>query len=170
MMKSLLAKRKPLRGFPGTMACSKSVERQAPFSMHCHSFIEPVENQMNIKMTSVALALIATSAAAFAAEEFVEHTNIVSTKTRAEVRAELDKSRLEGRQPVEFVEQTRVAGGKTRAEVRAELEQAYAQGQMIGHAPEFVEHTHVASTRSRDEVRQEAVQAAQAGRAPKSGS
>lgn len=123
---------------------------------------------MNIKMTSVALALIATSAAAFAAEEFVEHTNVVSTRTRAEVRAELDQSRVQV-QPAEFVEHMRVASGKTRAEVRAELEQAYAQGQ-LGHHPEFVEHTQVASSRTRDEVRKEALQAAQAQRALKSGS
>lgn len=117
----------------------------------------------NIKMTSVALALIATSAAAFAADEFVEHTNIVSTKTRAEVRAELDQARMANR-PTEFVEHTQTASGKTRAEVRAELEQAYAQGE-LNHNQEFVEHTHIASTRTRDEVRNEAIQAAKAQRA-----
>jgi hypothetical protein len=129
------------------------------------------EIQMNIKMTGVALALIATSAAAFAADEFVEHTNIVSTRTRAEVRAELEQAQSSGQvvRQTEFIEHAPLAAGKTRTEVRAELDQAYAQG-LVGHTPEFVEHTHVVSTRTRDEVRNEAIQAAKGQRAIASGS
>jgi hypothetical protein len=123
------------------------------------------EFQMNIKMTSVALALIATSAAAFAADEFVEHTNYTSTRTRAEVQAELNNTLAQNQVSThqEFVEHQPIVSGKSRAEVRAELEAAYAQG-TLGHRPEFVEHTYVASTKSRDEVRNEAIQAAKAGR------
>ncbi|RJF97374.1 DUF4148 domain-containing protein [Noviherbaspirillum saxi] len=119
---------------------------------------------MNIKMTSIALALIATSAAAFGAE-YVEHTNITSTRTRAEVLAELDQSRasIQGAQQQEFVDHQPVATAKTRAEVRAELEAAYAQGN-LGHTSEYVEHTHVASTKTREEVRDEAIQAAKIAR------
>lgn len=121
---------------------------------------------MNIKMTSVALALIATSAAAFAAEEFVEHTNFTSTRTRAEVQTELNNTPAQNQVSMqqEFVEHQPLVSGKSRAEVRAELEAAYAQG-TFGHTPEFVEHTHVASTRSREDVRNEAIQAAKASRA-----
>jgi len=120
---------------------------------------------MNIKMTSVALALIATSAAAFAADEFVEHTNFTSSRTRAQVQAELNDTlaQNQGAMRQEFVEHQPLVAGKTRAEVRAELEAAYAQGALT-HAPEFVEHAYAASTRSREEVRNEAIQAAKAGR------
>ncbi|WP_194722920.1 DUF4148 domain-containing protein [Noviherbaspirillum malthae] len=120
---------------------------------------------MNIKMTTVALAIIATSSAAFAADDFVDYTNVPSARTRAEVRAELDQpfARSPAQSP-EFVEVTQVAGGKTRAEVRAELDAAYAQG-LVGQQSEFVEFTRVASTRTRDEVREEALQQAKAGRA-----
>lgn len=119
---------------------------------------------MNIKMTAVALAIIATSTAAFAADDFVDYTNVPSARTRAEVRAELDQpfARNAAQSP-EFVEFKQAAGGKTRAEVRAELDAAYAQG-LTGRQSEFVEFTQVASTRTREEVRDEAIQAARASR------
>jgi hypothetical protein len=119
---------------------------------------------MNIKMTSVALAIIATSVTAFAADDFVDYTNVPSAKTRAEVQVELNNplARTPAQSP-EFVEHTRVASGKTRAEVRAELDTAYAQG-LVGRQSEFVEFTQVASSRTREEVRNEAVQAAKANR------
>jgi hypothetical protein len=158
MMKSLLAKRKPLGGMRSKGNSSAALSRLA-FQSTCG------ELQMNIKMTSIALALIATSAAAFAAEEYVEYTNVPSTRTRAEVRAELEQSRnpIHAATQQEFVEHQPVATGKTRAEVRAELDSAYAQGE-LGRTPEYVEHTHIASTKSREEVRNEAIQAARGGR------
>lgn len=141
---------------------------------------------MNAKLSTIAIALIATSAAAFAADdtapartraevraeleqaqargtlaqnsEFVEFTHIPSTKTRAQVRAELERSPATATAQTEYVEPPRVASGKSRAEVREELEQAYAQGQL--EHQEFVEFTNVASTRSRDDVRAEAIRAA----------
>ncbi|MEC4718893.1 DUF4148 domain-containing protein [Noviherbaspirillum sp. CPCC 100848] len=120
---------------------------------------------MNIKMTAVALAIIATSSAAFAADDFVDYTNVPSAKTRAEVRAELNQPSVRtAAQSPEFVEVTPIAGGKTRAEVRAELDSAHAQG-LAGRQSEFVEFTQVASTRTREEVREEALQAAKASRA-----
>ncbi|WP_151632014.1 DUF4148 domain-containing protein [Noviherbaspirillum aerium] len=119
---------------------------------------------MNIKMTAVALAIIATSTVAFAADDFVDYTNVPSSSTRAEVRAELNNpAARSAMQSAEFVEFTQVAGGKTRAEVRAELDSAYAQG-LAGRQSEFVEFTQVASTRTREDVRNEAVQAAKASR------
>jgi len=125
---------------------------------------------MNVKLSSIALALIATSASAFAADsnfdgrnEFVEHASIAPATSRAAVRAELDRAVAQGNaatQSVEFVEYAGVTRGKTRAEVRAELEEAYAHG---GRS-EFVEHTNVASGKSRDEVRAEAIRAAESAR------
>lgn len=144
---------------------------------------------MNTKLTTIAIALIATSAAAFAADapesgktraevraevekayaegqlgrpEFVEYAGLVTTAPRAAVRADLERARAA--QPVasgsqEFVDHAPVATGKTRAEVRAEVEQAYADG-TLGNSPEFVEHTRVAAGKSREEVRDEAIRAA----------
>lgn len=110
---------------------------------------------MNAKMTSVALAIIATSAAAFAAEPDQ------AGKTRAEVRAELAQTPAAA--STEYVEAPRLVSGKSRAEVRAELQQAYANGELRRNT-EYVEFTHVATSKSRDEVRDEAIRAAKAGR------
>jgi hypothetical protein len=112
--------------------------------------------KMNTKNLIAAVAVFAAAGSAFADQTypFVEHTNIASTKTRAEVAATV--APVQAARP-EFVEHTKVAGEKTRAEVRAELADAHD----VAHAPEFVEFTDVASTRSRDEVRKEAIQAAQ---------
>lgn len=146
---------------------------------------------MNAKMTTIALAIIATSAAAFAADpavpgktraevraeleqayaqgqpgqakEYVEFVNVPGVATREAVRAELAQAQPAAN--TEYVEPPRIVGGKTRAEVRAELRQAYADGELAARNTEFVEFTHVASTRSRDEVRAEAARAANAGRA-----
>lgn len=138
---------------------------------------------MNTKLTSIAIALIATSASAFAVDASA------AGKTRAEVRAELEQAYAQGQlnQNAEFVDYPAAAStksrqqvraeaqpgtpsveqgrtsGKTRAEVRAELEQAYAQGQLNQNA-EFVDQPAIASTKSRDEVRDEAVRAAKAAR------
>lgn len=148
---------------------------------------------MNAKLSSVAIALIATSAAAFGADlsipsrsrddvraeleqayasgelarrtEYVEHTGTPSGVSRAAVKAE--QARTAAARPAdgtaEFVEHTHVTGGKTRAEVRAELEQAYADGTLHGE-PEYVEHVNVASGKSRDQAGQEAIRAAKAKR------
>ena len=51
---------------------------------------EPWRIQMNAKMTTIALAIIATSAAAFAADP------AAPGKTRAEVRAELEQAYAQG--------------------------------------------------------------------------
>lgn len=144
---------------------------------------------MNAKMTSIALAIIATSAAAFAAEpgaagktraevraeleqayaqgqlgqtkEYVEFVNVPSAKSRAQVREEL--AQMPPSTSTEYVEAPRLVSGKSRAEVRAELQQAYANGE-LGRNTEYVEFTHIASTKSREEVRDEAIRAAKAGR------
>lgn len=142
---------------------------------------------MNAKLSSIAIALIATTASAFAADpvltraqvraqveqayargelnrqsEFVEHATTASTAPRAQVRVELDRAHAQGQsvtQHAEFVEHTGTTGGKSRADVRAELEQAYAHGQ-VGNQSEFVEHTHVAT----EKLREEAIRAAESVR------
>jgi hypothetical protein len=109
-----------------------------------------LEKNMNAKNLIAAVALLTAAGSVLADQTypFVEHTNVASTKTRAEVVAE---TRPAG---TEFVEHKNAASTKTRAEVRHELAQS------VGSNPEFVEHTNIASTRTRDEVRNEAIQAA----------
>ncbi|OWW21236.1 DUF4148 domain-containing protein [Noviherbaspirillum denitrificans] len=152
---------------------------------------------MNTKLASIALAIIATSASAYAADqdntraqvraeleqayargelnrqpEFVEHLHVVASKTRTAVRAELDKAVVQGQsgtQSAEFTEYAGATAGKTRAEVQAELEQAYARGE-VGQQEEFVEHVRIAGSKSRDEVRDEAIRAAKARLTSTSGS
>lgn len=118
---------------------------------------------MNAKKMIAAVAVFAATGSAFASE-WVDFSNFKSTKTRAEVVAELNQAKASGQVAgnSEFVEfkSTPVASGKTRAEVRAELEKAYADGQVANNGTsEFVEFTNVASSKTRDEVRQEALAA-----------
>lgn len=83
---------------------------------------------MNAKQLIAAVAMLVSTGAAFAgdATEYVEFGKIKSTKTRAEVRAELQQASAEGKvgQYSEFVEYTQVASSKTRDEVRQEAVQA----------------------------------------------
>jgi len=127
---------------------------------------------MNAKNLIAAVAVFAAAGSAFADSTYpyVDHSGFVSTKSRAEVIAELNQANANGQvaHNTEFVEFTNknVASGKTRAEVRAELEKAYAEGQYASNRnTEFVEFTNVASTKTRDQVRQEAVAAARGNNA-----
>jgi hypothetical protein len=106
---------------------------------------------MNAKNLIAAVSLLTAAGSVLADQTYpyVEHTNVASTKTRAEVVAEIKPAAS-----TEFVEHKNVASTKTRAEVRQEL--AY---QPVGGS-EYVEHVNVASTRTREEVRNEAIQAA----------
>lgn len=110
---------------------------------------------MNIKMTSVALALIATSAAAWGADLSE------SGRTRAEVRAELEKAYADGQlgRQSEFVEFVGTPSATPRAVVRAEQERALASRPHPDGTAEFVEHAPVASGKTRAEVRAEVEQA-----------
>jgi len=83
---------------------------------------------MNAKQVLAAITVFAATSSAFAADNgiFVEHTNVPSTKTRAEVRAELEQAnaaqQIAGNS--EFVEHAHVASTRTRDEVRGEAVQA----------------------------------------------
>ncbi|MEC4720559.1 DUF4148 domain-containing protein [Noviherbaspirillum sp. CPCC 100848] len=118
---------------------------------------------MNAKKLIAAVAVFTATSSAFASE-WVDFSNFKSTKTRAEVVAEIEQANANGQlaRNSEFVEfkSTPVASGKTRAEVRAELERAYADGQLATNgSSEFVEFANVASSKTRDQVRQEALAA-----------
>lgn len=122
---------------------------------------------MNAKTLIAAVTLLTATGAVLADNTYpyVDHSNFVSTKTRADVVAEMNQGAAKSQlaRNTEFIEHTNVASTKTRADVRAELEREYADGHYASNSnPEFVEHTRVASTRTRDEVRQEALQAAKA--------
>lgn len=117
---------------------------------------------MNAKNLIAAAAIFAATGSAFAQgnTEYVEFTDFVSTKTRAEVKAEIRQTAY----TPEFVEFTNVASTTPRSRVVAELRAAYDQGQ-VGSAPEYVEHVNIASTRTRAEVRNEMLQAGTPARA-----
>lgn len=116
---------------------------------------------MNAKNIIAAAAIFAATGSAFAQgnSEFVEFNDFVSSKSRAEVKAEI----VQAAATPEFVEYTHVASTTPRARVVAETRTAYDQG-LLGRAPEFVEHVNVASSRSRAEVRDEVLQATRPGR------
>ncbi|GIZ52778.1 DUF4148 domain-containing protein [Noviherbaspirillum aridicola] len=86
---------------------------------------------MNAKKMIAALALLATASLA-SASEWVEFTDFKSTRTRAEVMAELEQSQADGSYAALHQEiADPVAGfvpGKTRAQVLAELKQSQADG------------------------------------------
>ncbi|HYD63248.1 MAG TPA: DUF4148 domain-containing protein [Noviherbaspirillum sp.] len=116
---------------------------------------------MNAKNLIAAAAIFAATGSAFAQgnSEFVEFTDFVSTKTRAEVKAEIQQAAT----TPEFVEFTNVASTTPRSRVVAEL-RAAQDHTTVGSAPEFVEHVNVASTRTRAEVRDEMLHAAKPAR------
>ncbi|TFV91842.1 DUF4148 domain-containing protein [Oxalobacteraceae bacterium OM1] len=119
---------------------------------------------MNTKQLILAATVFAAAGAAFAdaPEQYVDHSRFVGTKTRAEVRAELNNAAptetlARGNQVVDF---SNVAtSGKTRAEVRAELNNA-APTETLARGNQYVDFSNVASTRTREEVRAEAVRSA----------
>lgn len=86
---------------------------------------------MNAKHILATLAVFAATSSAFAADNgiFVEHINVPSTKTRAEVSAELEQANalnlMAGNS--EFVEYAHVSSNKSRDEVRGEAAQARNQ-------------------------------------------
>lgn len=121
---------------------------------------------MNAKQLIAAVAVLTAAGSALADQTYpyVDFSNHASTKTRAEVIAEMKNATPAEKQAknTEYVEFKAAAlPGKSRTEVRAELEQAYASGQTIANSnQEYVQFTNVASTRTRDEVRKEAIQEA----------
>lgn len=122
-------------------------------SPHSSTFYR-LENIMNAKIIVAATAFFAT-ASVFAQgnSEFVEFTGFTSTKTRAEVKAEIAQASA----TPEFVEFTPVASTGPRAGFAAATASSTA-------SPEFVEHVNIASTRTRAEVREEMAHAAKPAR------
>ncbi len=112
-----------------------------------------------------AAAVFALAGSAFAQgnSEYVDFSNFVSTKTRAEVKADLAQAYAQGQLAGnnEYVEFTKVASFAPRSLVRASV--TAAQG-AVGSSPEYVEFANVASTRTRAEVRNEVLQAAKNSR------
>jgi len=118
---------------------------------------------MNVKNLIATVAVFAATGSAFAqgTSEFVEFTNFVSTKTRAEVQAELAQANAQGQiaRNTEFVEFTNVASTTPRASVQKNARATYDDS-LLSKRPEFVEHVNIASGKSRADVRNEVLQAA----------
>ena len=87
---------------------------------------------MNTKHIFAALLLSTTVGAAMAEAPYPAETTFVSTKTRADVVAELQQARANGQLLVSDRDQNVkvVASTKSREEVRAELAQARANGEI----------------------------------------
>jgi uncharacterized protein YciI len=138
---------------------------------------------MNAKQLIASVALLAATGAVFAqaAEYEVPNANFVSTKTRAEVVAELKQARTAGTfvaggevysgdrvimaQTARPQNAPAVATGKTRAEVIAELQQAKAEGRFVAGGTEFPNDAPVMAKNLRN--RGEAIESAGSKAAPK---
>jgi hypothetical protein len=83
---------------------------------------------MNAKQLIAAVTILAAAGSTFAAapEQYVDNSKVQTTKTRAEVRAELEQAYRQGERfgSNEFVENVRVASTRSRDEIRAEAVQA----------------------------------------------
>lgn len=83
---------------------------------------------MNAKQWLAAIIVFAAAGSVVAAEqkEYVDFVNVPSTRTRAEVRAELDQAYRDGLvgQNTEVPTQAQIVSGKSRAEVRNETIQS----------------------------------------------
>jgi hypothetical protein len=104
---------------------------------------------MKSLITAAAIALTAVTSFAQEATPAPEFDNFVSTRTRAEVRAELQAALASGWRPLQgeasyAPELQRTASTRTRAEVRAELLAAIANGERLwyGEASPDALHGH----------------------------
>ncbi len=128
---------------------------------------------MKSKKAAVAIA-VSTLLAAFGSNAFADdkyvgelgsnwRDHITSTKSRAQVIAELKQARANGMQvgADPFYPRLPETSTKSRAQVVAELEQARANGMAVGADPFYPHIVETPATRSRAEVQSEANQAAQ---------
>lgn len=119
---------------------------------------------MNAKKLIAAATVLVATGSAFAQPnaEFVEFNDFVSTKSRAEVRAELEQAQAAGQLAgnTEYVEFIKVASTAPCKELRASNDYS-----LLEQRPEYVEFTNVPSTRTRAEVRNEVLQAAKSSKA-----
>lgn len=138
---------------------------------------------MNAKQLIASVALLTATGAVFAqaAEYEVPNANFVSTKTRAEVVAELKQAQNAGTyvaggeaysgdrvimaQTARPQNAPAVAAGKTRAEVIAELQQAKADGSFVAGGTEFANDVQMIAKTPRN--RGEAIESAGGKAAPK---
>ncbi len=116
---------------------------------------------MNAKYLIAAAAALAVSGSVLAQEYVVPDAGFVSTKTRAEVNAELAQARSSGALDVTEYDYpvVRLASvPKTRAQVSAELAQARADGSLEVAEYEYPVLQASATTKTREQVREELAQ------------
>ncbi|HYD63586.1 MAG TPA: DUF4148 domain-containing protein [Noviherbaspirillum sp.] len=112
---------------------------------------------MNAKHFAATFAMLAAGSV-YAQEYVAPDENFVSTRTRAEVIAEIDQARADGTLHVSDTEYPVVMQSgmpKTRAEVVAEIERARADGTLYTNDATYPVLPVAAETKSRDEVRAE---------------
>ena len=121
---------------------------------------------MNTKTIIAAAALLASSATAFAQEFAPADASFTSTKTRAQVAAELAEARNNGTLYVrdgEYPLQVTPPSTQTRAEVAEELAQATKAGNLVSVDSDYPAPVTTVSTKTRAEVRAELGQARKDG-------
>jgi hypothetical protein len=121
--------------------------------------------QMNAKHLVAAFAVFAAAGSVFAQEFVVPDANFVSTRTRAEVKAEIAQARADGTFDVKDYEYPIVArsgAAKNRTEVKAEIAQARADGILVVSDAAYPVLPKTAGTKTRAEVRGELRQYQQA--------
>lgn len=129
-----------------------------------------LESIMNIKKISAAILMLSLAGAALAEAPYPDDSKFVSTKTRAEVIAELAQARANGELPINEATYpdkaiASVASTKTRAEVIDELKQARANGELPINDASYPDKTIAAapvSTKTRAQVVEELKQYQQA--------
>jgi transcription elongation GreA/GreB family factor len=120
---------------------------------------------MNAKHLVAALAVLAATGSALAQEFVTPDAGFVSTKTRAEVIAELQQARADGTYAVSEYDYPVVqltGTPKTRAEVVAEIEKARADGTLNYNEENYPIVKTTGTPKTREQVREELVQYRQA--------
>jgi hypothetical protein len=96
-----------------------------PGSAHQPSLLE---TKMNTRQWLAAIIVFAAAGGVLAEEqkEYVDFVNVPSTRTRAEVRAELEQAYRDGLlwQNTEIAAQPQITYGKSRADIRREMIQS----------------------------------------------
>lgn len=116
---------------------------------------------MNAKHLVAAFAVLAATGSVFAQDFVTPDANLVSTRTRAEVIAEIAQARADGSLDVRDGEYPVIKNSgtpKTRAEVVAKIAQARADGTLEVKEATYPTHSATAVSKTRAEVRAELAQ------------
>lgn len=121
---------------------------------------------MKTKQFIAGLTILTAAGSVLAEAPYPPEEQFVSTKTRAEVQAEVAQARKDGTLTISdanYPPEQHFVSTKTRAEVRAELAQARKDGTLTISDANYPPEPHFVSTKTRAEVRAEVAQARKDG-------